>query len=94
METQPRDSYLWQKAKARTNFQSHLLVYGLVNGGLWLLWALTPHGREPLPWPIWTSAFWGFGLLMQGLAVYAGHSWPERTQREYERLVREQNGRY
>ena len=94
MEPQARDPYLWQKAKARTKFQSHLLVYGLVNGGLWLLWALTPHGREPLPWPIWTSAFWGFGLLTQGLAVYAGHSQSERTQREYERLLRAQDGRY
>ncbi len=98
METQPRDPYLWQRAKARTKFQSHLLVYGLVNGGLWLLWALTTagsHTRELLPWPIWSTAFWGFGLVTQGLAAYAGHGRPERTQREYERLLREQqNSRY
>ncbi|AWM34764.1 2TM domain-containing protein [Hymenobacter nivis] len=94
MELQARDPYLWQKAKARTKFQSHLLIYGLVNGSLWLLWALTPQGSELLPWPIWTTAFWGFGLLTQGLAVYAGHSRSKRTQREYDRLLRDQQGSY
>lgn len=94
MEPQARDPYLWQKAKARAKFQSHLLVYGFVNGGLWLLWALTPHGRELLPWPIWSTAFWGFGLLTQGLAAYAGHGRAERTQRAYDRLLREQQRSY
>lgn len=94
MEPQDRDLYLWQKAKDRTKFQSQLLVYGLVNGGLWLLWALTSHGRELLPWPIWSTVFWGFGLLAQGLATYAGYSRTQRTQREYDRLLRDQQGFY
>lgn len=84
-----RDQRLWQIARARTKFQSHLFVFVVINAGLWLLWAFLPeaHGRHELPWPIWTSIFWGFGLALQGLAAYSGLNRGERTQREYERLL-------
>ena len=88
-----RDQRLWQIAKARTKFQGHLVVYLLVNAGLWLLWALLPeaHGHHhELPWPIWTSAFWGIGLVLQGFAAYSTLNRGERTQREYERLLNQQ----
>jgi len=93
MEPLTRDPYLWQKAKARTKFQSHLVVYVVVNAGLWLTWAFTrqPHD-EPIPWPVWSTAFWGVGLAMSGLAAYGGFGYEQRTQREYERLLREQGG--
>ncbi|MGI4737245.1 MAG: 2TM domain-containing protein [Janthinobacterium lividum] len=88
--TSAPDQRLWQIAKARTKFQSHLFVYALVNGGLWLLWALLPgvhsHHSE-LPWPIWTSLFWGIGLVLQGFAAYSSLNRGQRTQREYERLL-------
>ena len=88
-----RDQRLWQIAKARTKFQSHLVVYLLVNSGLWALWALTeqPHHREDfLPWPIWSTVFWGLALVSQGLAAYSQFNRGERTQREYERLLNQQ----
>lgn len=91
MEPLQRDPYLWQKAKARAKFQSHLLTYLWVNGLLWAIWALTSsHHHEGLPWPIWTSAFWGFGLVMNGVSAYGGLSREQRTQREYDRLMQEQ----
>ncbi|RYY19960.1 MAG: 2TM domain-containing protein, partial [Cytophagaceae bacterium] len=76
-------------------FQGHLFVYALVNAGLWALWALLPeaHGHSShyeLPWPIWTSAFWGIGLVLQGFAAYSNLNRGERTQREYERLLNQQ----
>jgi hypothetical protein len=89
-----RDQRLWQIAKARTKFQSHLIVYLLVNAGLWALWALLPeahsHSHRELPWPIWTSVFWGIGLVLQGFAAYGPLNRGERTQREYERLLSQQ----
>lgn len=88
-----RDQRLWQIAKARTKFQGHLLVYALVNAGLWLLWALLPasHGRHAeLPWPIWTSVFWGLAVALQGFAAYSSLNRGQRTQREYERLLSQQ----
>ncbi|WP_201978923.1 2TM domain-containing protein [Hymenobacter rubidus] len=91
MEPLQRDPYLWQKAKARAKFQAHLVTYLVVNAGLWVIWALTDHRHEgEVPWPLWATAFWGFGLLMRGIAAYGGMSREQRTQREYERLVREE----
>ncbi len=89
-----RDQRLWQVARARTKFQSHVLVFLVINAGLWLLWAFLPesHGRrDELPWPIWTSIFWGSGLVLQGLAAYSRLNSGERTQREYERLLAREN---
>ena len=86
-----REQRLWQIARARTKFQGHLLTYLVVNAGLWALWALTAtsHERHELPWPVWTSLFWGIGVVLQGLAAYSRLNSGERTQREYERLLAE-----
>jgi hypothetical protein len=86
-----RDQRLWQIAKARTKFQSHLVTYLVINAGLWLLWAFTTRSFEfrhhdYLPWPIWSTVFWGVGVVTQGLAAYGSLNGGERTQREYERL--------
>ena len=91
METLQRDPYLWQKAKARAKFQAHVVTYIVVNCGLWIVWALTErHHSGEIPWPLWVTAFWGFGLVMRGIAAYGGLSREQRTQQEYERLVRQQ----
>lgn len=93
MEPLNRDPHLWQKAKARAKFQSSLVVYLVVNSALWVIWALTSrHHNDFIPWPVWSTAFWGFGLVMQGIAAYGGFSYEQRTQREYERLLGEQGG--
>jgi len=44
------------------------------------------HERHELPWPIWTSLFWGIAVVLQGVAAYSGLNSAERTQREFERL--------
>ena len=91
-----RDPDLWQKAKARAKFQAHLLSYLFVNATLWVIWAFTaPHHahrgfHSEIPWPLWISFFWGLGLIKRGIAAYGGFSYEQRTQREYERLTREQ----
>jgi hypothetical protein len=65
-----------------------------VNAGLWLLWAfatsLGHHSHSELPWPIWSTVFWGIGLVAQGMAAYSNFNRGERTQREYERLLQQQ----
>ena len=86
-----REQRLWQIARARTKFQGHLLTYLVVNAGLWLLWAFTTQPFEYrhhdlLPWPIWSTVFWGVGVVLQGFAAYSSLNRGERTQREYERL--------
>ena len=95
METLHRDPSLWQKAKARAKFQASLLSFLFVNALLWTIWAFTfsHHGRgfhPGIPWPLWVSFFWGLGLVKRGIEAYGGFSYEQRTQREYERLARQQ----
>ncbi len=93
-----RNQRLWQIAKARTRFQSHLVTYLIVNAGLWLLWAATTwplahlgqHGDYGFPWPIWPTFFWGLSVATQGMAAYGNNNQGERAQREYERLLNQQ----
>ncbi|MBF9236931.1 2TM domain-containing protein [Hymenobacter sp. BT683] len=84
-----RNPYLWRKAKSRAKFRTELGVYVLVNAGLWVLWALTSRSHEFLPWPAWVSFFWGVGLVIRGVAAYGNFNYEQRTQHEYERLLRQ-----
>ena len=96
METLRRDPFLWQKAKARAKFQASLLSFLFVNALLWTIWAFTfsdHHGRgfhPGIPWPLWVTFFWGLGLVKRGIAAYGGFTYEQRTQREYDRLARQQ----
>ena len=90
MEPVNRDPHLWQQAKARAKFKSHVVVYVLVNAGLWVIWALNPKSSDLVPWPVWVAAFWGIGLVLRGAAAYGGFSEEQRTLREYQRLQQQQ----
>lgn len=90
METPDRDPQLWRVAKDRAKFKSHLFTYLAVNALLWAIWAFTGRESDPLPWPVWVGAFWGFGVLINGLSVYGGLGRARLTEREYEKLVHQQ----
>lgn len=95
METVNRDPQLWHMAKARAKFKSHLFTYVAVNVLLWAVWAFTTdytghHRHTQIPWPIFPTVFWGFGLVIQGLRTYGMLSQPSLSEREYERLLRRQ----
>ena len=88
--TPSRDPQLWEEAKKRASFKNHLYSYLAVNGLLWGIWLLaTPHEFDPVPWPAWTSFFWGFGLVMDGISTYTRTN---SAEKEYERLRRQRGG--
>lgn len=89
MATTNHDPQLWRIAKARAKFKSHLLVYLLVNAVLWTIWALTGRPGNPLPWPVWATAFWGLGILLNGVGVYGAFGRVNLSEREYEKLLRQ-----
>lgn len=93
METPDRNPQLWHQAKTRAKFKSGLLVYLFVNVLLWAVWALTGHDTSPIPWPLWATAFWGLALAYRGLCVYGVLGFDSQAEREYERLVRQQEPR-
>ena len=79
-----KDDQLWQQAKARADFKTHLTTYIIINGMLWLIWLFTT-GIHSHPWPIWPTLGWGIGLLFNYLAVY---KFTNTVEREYEKLKR------
>lgn len=57
-----------KRLRKRRDFYGHLLVYGLVNGFLVIIWALTDlHGFF---WPIFPIVGWGIGVALNAWDVY------------------------
>jgi hypothetical protein len=77
-----KDDKLWQEAKARADFKTHLATYLIINAGLWIIWIATS-GINSHPWPIWPTIGWGIGVLLNYLSVY---KFKNTIEREYEKL--------
>src|SRR5687768_6838026 len=96
VDIQPKDRE-YEAAQARAEelqgFYIHLLVYAVVNLGLFVINLLTK-GDGGTWWFYWPLAGWGIGLGVHALAVFAGvfgEGWKERKAAEiYERSRREQ----
>ncbi len=79
--------------RRKRKFWGDLAGFVGVNGVLWLIWALSDRSGDPIPWPAWVSAIWGFLLLLDGIRAFG--SWPGDTpiteaeiDREVERRTR------
>jgi len=66
-----RDQALAQ-LKRKREFRSHVVVYFAVNALLWLIWALSDDRGDTggVPWPVFVTVFWGFGVAMQAFSIY------------------------
>lgn len=85
---QDKDPQLWELARRRASFKSHLVTYLLVNGGLWLLWYFTG-GRTygtGIPWPAWSTFGWGIGLVSHYVGAYHATG-VNAVEKEYDRLT-------
>jgi hypothetical protein len=90
-QVEPKDEMLWEIARKRASFKSHLVTYLVVNGFLWALWYFQS-GAETyghLPWALWSTLGWGIGLVSHYLSAYV---YPQQNavEKEYEKLKREQ----
>jgi hypothetical protein len=77
-----------RRLKEKRDFLSHLLVYVVVNIGLWVVWTIdgARDGWE-FPWPVFPTVFWGLFVLKHANDVYWGNTLREdRVQREVEAL--------
>ena len=83
------DSVLRERAikqlKKQRDFQTHLLVYALVNGMLVGIWAIS--SSDGFFWPLFSIVGWGIGVVLHGWDTYFG-SEPDEThlQRMMEHL--------
>jgi uncharacterized membrane protein len=79
-----------RRVRRKRGFFVHLTVYLIVNAFLWCMWALSASGitagygwgmmrGAAFPWPVFTTVFWGIGLVFHGLGVFAFHGgWEQK----------------
>ena len=74
-----------RRLRTKQDFRGHVLVYTLVNVVVWTIYLLTsPHG---FPWPIFVTAGWGIGVVMNAWDVYGRRPITEsQIQREIDDL--------
>ena len=77
---------------AEKGFYVHLVTYVIVISGLFVINALTGHGRW---WFVWPAIGWGIGLTIHALSTFGmigllGRDWEERRLKE---LVEEEQRR-
>jgi 2TM domain len=87
----PRDRMLWEIAKKRASFKTHVLTYVVVIGFLWALWLLKGDDyNSRIPWPVWPTFGWGIGIVFHFLGAYV---FPKENsvEKEFEKLKKEQN---
>lgn len=85
---------MWQVAKSRAAFRTHLMTYLIINGALWAIWLLTGGAdrNDDVPWPLWPMLGWGIGLAFSYYNAF--HKDPiGDTYREYEKLQQEKERR-
>lgn len=96
METnQERDAQLWKMAQKRASFKKHLATYFIMNAFFWALWFFgggTQEDHHGWPWPIWPMLGWGIGIAFNYVSAYHDDKMSS-TEKEYEKLKKEKEGR-
>ena len=75
-----------RRVQARNGLVIHALMYAVINGGLFVLWAVTGHG---FPWFVFPMLGWGAGLVAHAIALAIGPDSPRELRaidREVQRL--------
>jgi hypothetical protein len=84
-----KDPVIWEQARKRASFNSHLATYVVVNLFLWAIWFFTTNDkREGLPWPIWSSLGWGLGLIFHYVGAYVRPR-SSNVEEHYDKIMRE-----
>ena len=89
-----RDPVLWEIARMRASFKSHLFSYVVVNAALWAIWFTTKGYRWDnvdqfhTPWPVWPMIGWGIGLAFHFLRAYV-YPYTNSVEHEYQKLQKE-----
>jgi|CXWL01.1.fsa_nt_gi hypothetical protein len=59
---------MWHLVRVFSGFKSHLSIFIVVNGLLWVIW-LFVGGIAVHPWPLYPSGIWGVVLLIHYFAA-------------------------
>lgn len=86
-----KDPQLWDLARRRASFKTHLAIYIIVNLFLWGVWYFTDGERRGLaPWPVWGTFGWGIGVAFHYIGAYVTPN-SNSVDKEYEKLMREKS---
>ncbi|MBD0331524.1 MAG: 2TM domain-containing protein [Chitinophagaceae bacterium] len=95
-----KDPQLWDIARRRASFKSHLATYIVINVFFWVLWYFTKEQHRPyefngmrIPWPVWPMLGWGIGLVFHYIGAYVSPK-SNSVDKEYEKLIQKQNKQY
>lgn len=80
-----------KRAEMLQGYYIHLLVYAVVNAGLFLINLLT-RGEDGSWWFVWPLAAWGIAVVINTLVVFAGvftEGWREHKADELYRRSRQ-----
>lgn len=89
--TSDKDPELWEIAKRRASFKSHLATYLIMVPFFWVIWWFTgakTGGSMELPWAVWPTFGWGLGVFFHYMGAYVFHR-DTSVEREYQKLQRE-----
>ena len=79
-----------ERAKAKTGFYIHLIIYIIVNILLVSIWYITL-GPSGFPWFVFPLIGWGIALVIHGVVTFGGNSLEDRmTERELAKLKAQQ----
>lgn len=76
---------LRELARKRVEFRTHLIVFLVVNGALWLIWFLTGGGYM---WPVWSTIGWGIGIVLHFLLDYRSSRFLSEDE-EYQKIKKQ-----
>ena len=87
-----RDPELWKSAQERAGFKVHVVVYLIVIGFFWVLWAFLGYINDweySHKWPLYPMLGWALALILHYLIVFR---WKKKvTLSEYEKLIKKKN---
>lgn len=73
-----------RQLKKRRDFYAHLVAFTVINGAVWVIWAITGQGY---PWPAWLTGLWAIGVVLNAYEAFLRRPIGEAdVQREIERL--------
>jgi fatty acid desaturase len=58
-----------KRIKRKRDFVGHVVLYVIVNAGLWAVWAIDGANTDDL-WPAWVTGIWLVILLLDAYKVY------------------------
>jgi hypothetical protein len=84
-----RDQALAQ-LKRKREFKASLVVFVVINLLLWLIWLISDDrgNANGVPWPLWVTVFWGFGMLIGAWNVYGQQPISDADLEEEMRKIR------